>query len=139
VLRLSDSKNRSSKGFVAVRLELLRTVGARIPVLRLSDSKNRSSKGFVAVRLEIGSKKNTIFFDRPFIRTINTHTHIGARDTTASLTTHTHTFTHTHTHTTVSPALGGLQISGLSPANLEFWVRFPIEMNQGKQAHAVCK
>jgi len=49
-------------------------------------------------------------------------------------------------------ALGGLQIprwlgsdplsawwSGLAPATLEFWVRFPNERNQGKQAHPVLK
>ena len=49
-----------------------------------------------------------------------------------------------------SPALGGLQIPrwlgsnplsawwlGLAPATLEFWVRFPNERNQGKQAHPV--
>jgi hypothetical protein len=51
-----------------------------------------------------------------------------------------------------SPALGGLQIPrwlgsdplsawwlGLAPATLEFWVRFPNERNQGKQAHPVLK
>jgi len=51
-----------------------------------------------------------------------------------------------------SPALGGLQIPrwlesdplsawrlGLAPATLEFWVRFPNERNQGKQAHSVLK
>ena len=27
---------------------------------------------------------------------------------------------------------------GLAPATLEFWVRFPNERNQGKQAHPVC-
>ena len=50
------------------------------------------------------------------------------------------------------PAMGGLQISrwlgsdpllawwlGLAPATLEFWVRFPNERNQGKQAHPVLK
>jgi hypothetical protein len=49
-------------------------------------------------------------------------------------------------------ALGGLQIPrwlgsdplsawwlGLAPATLEFWVRFPNERNQGKQAHPVLK
>ena len=51
-----------------------------------------------------------------------------------------------------SPALGGLQIPrwlgsdplrlsawwlSLVPATLEFWVRFPNERNQGKQAHPV--
>ena len=60
-----------------------------------------------------------------------------------------------HTHpvqNTSSPALGGLQIPrwlgsdplsawwlGLAPATLEFWVRFPNERNQGKQAHPVLK
>jgi len=28
---------------------------------------------------------------------------------------------------------------GLAPATLEFWVRFPNERNQGKQAHPVLK
>jgi len=28
---------------------------------------------------------------------------------------------------------------GLAPATLEFWVRFPNEMNQGRQAHPVLK
>ena len=28
---------------------------------------------------------------------------------------------------------------GLAPATLEFWVRFPNERNQGKQAHLVLK
>jgi hypothetical protein len=50
------------------------------------------------------------------------------------------------------PAMGGLQIPrwlgsdplsawwlGLAPATLEFWVRFPNERNQGKQAHPVLK
>jgi hypothetical protein len=50
------------------------------------------------------------------------------------------------------PALGGLQIPcwlgsdppmgwwlGLAPVTLEFWVRFPNERNQGKQAHPVLK
>ncbi len=49
-------------------------------------------------------------------------------------------------------AMGGLQILrwfgsdplsawwlGLAPATLEFWVRFPNERNQGKQAHPVLK
>jgi hypothetical protein len=48
--------------------------------------------------------------------------------------------------------MGGLQIPrwlgsdplsawwlGLAPATLEFWVRFPNERNQGKQAHPVLK
>ena len=53
-----------------------------------------------------------------------------------------------------SPALGGLQIPrwlgsdplrlsawwlSLAPATLEFWVRFPNERNQGKEAHTVIK
>ena len=51
---------------------------------------------------------------------------------------------------TNSPTNGGLQIPrwlgsdplsawwlGLAPATLEFWVRFPNERNQGKQAHPV--
>jgi hypothetical protein len=51
-----------------------------------------------------------------------------------------------------SPALGVLQILcwlgsdplmgwwlGLAPATMEFWVRFPNERNQGKQAHPVLK
>ena len=50
------------------------------------------------------------------------------------------------------PRHGGLQIPrwlgsdplsawwlGLAPATLEFWVRFPNERNQGKQAHPVLK
>ena len=50
------------------------------------------------------------------------------------------------------PTMGGLQIPrwlgsdplsvwwlGLAPATLEFWVRFPNERNQGKQAHPVSK
>jgi hypothetical protein len=49
-----------------------------------------------------------------------------------------------------SPAMGGIQIPrwlgsdplsawwlGLAPVTLEFWVRFPNERNQGKQAHPV--
>ena len=43
----------------------------------------------------------------------------------------------------LSPSLGirspdGLLV-GLPPATLEFWVRFPNERNQGKQAHPVLK
>ena len=51
-----------------------------------------------------------------------------------------------------SPAMGGLQIPrwlgldplsswwlGLAPATLGFWVRFPNERNQGKQANPVLK
>jgi hypothetical protein len=30
-------------------------------------------------------------------------------------------------------------VVGLAPATLEFWVRFPNERNQGKQAHPVLK
>jgi hypothetical protein len=30
-------------------------------------------------------------------------------------------------------------VVGLAPATLEFWVRFPNERNQGKQAHPVFK
>jgi hypothetical protein len=50
------------------------------------------------------------------------------------------------------PCMGGLQIPrwlgsdplsawwlGLAPDTLEFWVRFPNERNQGKQAHPVLK
>ena len=55
-------------------------------------------------------------------------------------------------HGAYCPAMGGLQIPrwlgsdplsawwlSLAPATLEFWVRFPNERNQGKQAHPVLK
>ena len=52
-------------------------------------------------------------------------------------------------HTQIQPRLGGLQMVSpvglvvgscmIAPAAVEFWVRFPNERNQGKQAHPVLK